>query len=192
MDRRWVMKYINVKVPKTLADLIDRIVTKHVQGYRSRGEFVTDAIRKQLKEHEEELSSSEERWRLLLESVSDGVFVITSEWRYILVNEEAARIVRLPREALLGNKMTDLFPGVEKTVFYKTYKKVMKSKEAATAFDRFVFPDGKTGWYQVHAYPVREGVLVIVADKTEEKLKEEALIRKHDEAYKPVIMGDIP
>ena len=47
---------MNVKVPTQLADLIDRIVTRRIRGYRSRGEFVADAIRQKLGEFQKELS----------------------------------------------------------------------------------------------------------------------------------------
>lgn len=43
-------KYVNVKVPKELADLIDKIVEEHTLGFRSRGEFVNEAIRERLLE----------------------------------------------------------------------------------------------------------------------------------------------
>lgn len=40
--------YINLAIPKTLADDVDNIVDKKVKGYSSRAEFVKDAIRQLL------------------------------------------------------------------------------------------------------------------------------------------------
>ena len=127
------------------------------------------------KRAEEALRESEEQYRTLLESITDGVQVMDRELRYVLVNDELARIARMPKETLLGRKMTDLFPGVEETVFLKTYKKVMETGEPAVASDEFVFEDRQRGGYEVHAYPGPEGLLVIVTDITERKRAEEEL-----------------
>ena len=37
--------YVNVKLPKELAKEIDEILKERTFGYRSRGEFVTEATR---------------------------------------------------------------------------------------------------------------------------------------------------
>lgn len=41
-------RYINVKLPVELADEIDGIVEKKILGYRSRAEFVSEAVRDKL------------------------------------------------------------------------------------------------------------------------------------------------
>jgi len=38
-------RYISVKIPKELMDEIDRIVSAGLLGYRSRMEFIKDAVR---------------------------------------------------------------------------------------------------------------------------------------------------
>lgn len=47
--------YVNVKVPKELANIIDKITESKMKGYRSRGEFVSNAIRELLKNFDDEL-----------------------------------------------------------------------------------------------------------------------------------------
>jgi len=42
-------EYVFVKIPKSLLDEVDKAVGKH--GYRSRTEFVKDAIRSLLREY---------------------------------------------------------------------------------------------------------------------------------------------
>jgi metal-responsive CopG/Arc/MetJ family transcriptional regulator len=41
-------QYVNVKIPIELADEIDKILEKKLLGYRSRAEFVVEAIRDKL------------------------------------------------------------------------------------------------------------------------------------------------
>lgn len=41
-------RYVNVKIPVELADEIDKILERRLLGYRSRAEFVAEAIRDKL------------------------------------------------------------------------------------------------------------------------------------------------
>lgn len=129
------------------------------------------------KRMEEALRKSERRYRLLLESISDGVFVLDRELMFVLVNDAAASLLQLPREKLLGNKLTDLIQDAEETPFFETLERVIESHKPDTVTDEYVFEDGRRGWYEVRLYPVPEGVLGIVTDITEHKKAEDELIR---------------
>jgi metal-responsive CopG/Arc/MetJ family transcriptional regulator len=41
-------QYVNVKIPVELADEVDKILAKKLLGYRSRAEFVAEAVRGKL------------------------------------------------------------------------------------------------------------------------------------------------
>lgn len=41
-------QYVNVKIPIELADEVDKIIGKKLLGYRSRAEFVAEAVRDKL------------------------------------------------------------------------------------------------------------------------------------------------
>ena len=41
-------QYVNVKLPVELADEVDKVLEKKLLGYRSRAEFVAEAIRDKL------------------------------------------------------------------------------------------------------------------------------------------------
>ncbi len=43
-------RYTNVALPDDLVEQIDRIIKKRGLGYKSRGEFVKEAVRNQLRE----------------------------------------------------------------------------------------------------------------------------------------------
>ncbi len=135
-------------------------------------------------------AESKDQYRFLLEHFTDGVLVVDREWRYLAVNDEVARMVQMPKEKLIGNKMTDLFPGVEETVFGKTYKQVLKTGERGIASDEFTFSDGRKVWYDVQVYPLPEGLLIIVADMTERKKAEEAL-RESEERLRLMIKNSL-
>ncbi|KKL13193.1 hypothetical protein LCGC14_2528190, partial [marine sediment metagenome] len=126
------------------------------------------------------LNKSEISYKLIFESITDAVYALDREWRYTIVNKSAADLIQMHEEKLIGNKITDLFPGIESTVFFKTYRNVMESRKAETVINDFVHEDGRTGWYEVRVYPVPAGILCIATDITDRKQTAE-LLRKSEE-----------
>jgi PAS domain S-box-containing protein len=124
---------------------------------------------------ENALRESEERYRRLLQSMSEHIAVLDSEWRYLLANEALARSVKIPKEQLLGRKLTEVFPGIEKSAFFEAGERVMKSRKPATVASEYTFEEGRTGWFETHIYPVPEGIMYVANDITERKRAEEDL-----------------
>jgi PAS domain S-box-containing protein len=129
------------------------------------------------KRMEKALRKSERHYRLLLESISDGVYVLDKDLRFVLVNDEGASLLRMPKEKLLGNKLTDLIQDVKETPFFGTLERVMETRKPDTITEEYVFEDGRRGWYEARLYPAPEGVLGIVTDITERKKAEDELVR---------------
>ena len=128
-------------------------------------------------EAEEALRKSEQRYRLLLESIADGVFVLDREWCYTIVNDAAAEFVQMPKAKLVGGKLQELFPELEKTTFFETMRSVMESRQPGTISDQYRFQDGRESWYEVFIYPVPEGILCISTDISARKRAETELHR---------------
>lgn len=129
------------------------------------------------KRAEEQVRQSEERYRTLLESIANGIYLFDREWRYLLVNGVGADMLGMTKIDLIGKSMFDLFQNVEQTSFAKLFVKVMETREPGTITDRFTYADGRIGWYQDHVYPVPEGILCIVTDITERRKLEGELIQ---------------
>jgi PAS domain S-box-containing protein len=122
---------------------------------------------------ESTLRDSEERYERLLESMSEHIAVFDSEWRYVLANDALVRSVRIPKEQLLGKKLTEVFPGIEKSAFFEAGERVMKSRKPASVRSEHAFEDGRTGWFESHIYPVPEGIMYVASDITEREWAEE-------------------
>ncbi len=130
-----------------------------------------------------ELERSEKQYRELLESISDSVYVLDTEWRHLIVNEAAARFTGIPKEQLLGTALPELFPGIETTSFFRKFEEVLETGSPGVVVDHFLFADGRKGWFEVSVYPVPKGILCLSRDvtdriKNEEKIHE--LIKEKD------------
>ncbi|MGD8506273.1 MAG: response regulator [Candidatus Bathyarchaeota archaeon] len=129
------------------------------------------------KRTEKALQESEKWHRMLLSSITDSVWVLDKDWCYSLVNNAGSRLVNMSPDQLMGRKLTELFPGIEKTEFFAAYEDSMKKQIAGNVTAPFTLPNGKVGFYEVRIYPVTDGILCIGKDITErkqaEKMKEE-------------------
>ena len=144
------------------------------------------------KQAEQKLKESEEKYRkisyqyeMLLESITDGVYVLDKNWEYVMINKNGADLVQMPVDQLIGNKLTVLFPGIEQTQFFKSYNEVMNKRKTERVMSEFTYPDGRRGYYEVSIYPVNEGILCIARDTSEEKIAEQKL-KESEEKYRKI------
>ncbi len=146
--------------------------------------FVVSRDITERKQLERELARSEAFYNNVLQFIP--VFVLDHDFRYAEVNDNAAELVHMKAEDLVGKKITDLFPGFEETVYFKTYKRVMESKRTEILEADFVLPNGTTGCYQCTILPCPEGIQCVAVDITGLK-KTEAALRYEYEKFKNVI-----
>ncbi len=128
------------------------------------------------------LKDSEERLRSTLDNMLEGCQIISKDWRYLYVNDTAAKHGRTTKEKLIGNSMPDVFPGIENTELYHVIKNCMNEGTAALMENEFVFPDGSKGWFNLSIQPVDEGVFILSQDITERKLAEMEIINAKEKA----------
>jgi PAS domain S-box-containing protein len=129
------------------------------------------------KQVEKALRESGERYQSLLESMSDSVWVMDRDSRYVLVNAAAERSAGIPRQELIGKKAVDVFSNFGSSEFWMTISHVLQSGTPGKVTDKYVFDDGREGWYEMRVYPVPDGVLCMSIDITDRKRAEEALQR---------------
>jgi len=136
---------------------------------------------------------SAEHIGLVLDAISDLVFSFDSEWRFTLVNKAFERSVQMSRDQLLGRRFQDAFPDIEETGFFRTYHRVMESREPATYVDEYEFADGRVGAYQVRVAPIPGGILITSVDITQQRKTEDRLgwlAKVFLEAADPIIIED--
>lgn len=125
----------------------------------------------------DELESSKERYRALLESIPESVYVLDRSWRHVVVNEAACAYTRMPRGKLLGGRLQELFPGIEDTPVFAAFNRAMIDRTPERIEEQYEFADGRTVWYEITVYPVPEGILCVSRDITSWKSSEREVAR---------------
>jgi PAS domain S-box-containing protein len=136
------------------------------------------------------LMESEERYRLLLESIQDMVTIINYDYIITGINEAVVKMTLKPRLQLLGRRYSEVFPGVEGTPLLAACRRVMKMRIPDVVTIEFTDSRGHTVYYENHIAPVPEGIMVIGSDITERKTGEE-LLRQSEEKYRNLVEQSI-
>ena len=118
-----------------------------------------------------------ERVQVALESIQEGLQVISPEWRYLYLNPAAARQARKPVDKLLGRTMIECFPGIEATPVFARLEHCMRKQQADEMENEFVYDDGTRAWFELRMRPTSEGLVVVSLDITECKRLEANLVR---------------
>ncbi len=124
------------------------------------------------KRAEETLRQVQTRTASLLDSMGDLYILFGPDWRYLYVNEAAARAIGRPREQILRSTLWDLYPDIVGTQLDREYRRAMNER-VSVAFD-FYYPRTAT-WWENRFYPAPEGLTVFATDITERKRAEEEL-----------------
>ncbi len=113
--------------------------------------------------------------RSVMDHMLEGCQIIDSGWRYLYLNDAAARQGRKSREELLGHAMMEVYPGIENTELFSVMGHCMEQHVPAQMGNEFTYPDGVKGWFDLRIEPIPEGLFILSIDETERKRAEEAI-----------------
>ncbi len=121
------------------------------------------------------LRESERRYRSTLDGIIEGCQLMDFNWRYLYLNDAAARHNRRPNSELLGRTMPEAWPGIERSPAFAVLRRTMEERIALHEEIDFEYPDGEHGWFDMRVQPVPEGIFVLSIDISERKRAEAAL-----------------
>jgi len=105
----------------------------------------------------------------ILDDLDEGCHLLSSDWRYLYINEAGARHGRRPRSDVLGQRIMDVYPNIERTEIFQLLQRC-KDEQAAQQGDlEYVYPDGSRNWFEVRCQPVRDGIFALTIDISERK-----------------------
>ena len=135
------------------------------------------------KRSEQALRESEERYRFLFDNMLEGCQIIGFDWRYLYINDSAAKYGRQAKEELLGHTVMERYPGIEATGMFAVLRDCMEERTTNHTEFKFTYPDGGEAWFEFSIQPVPEGIFILTLDITERKQAEVAL-RESEERYR--------
>ena len=110
-----------------------------------------------------------------LDFLLEGCQVIGFDWRYIYLNNAAARHGHSTRKELLGHTMMEVYPGIETTKMFARLQTCMDKRTSYQMDNEFTYPDGTKGWFDLRIEPVPQGIFILSLDITERKRSEERI-----------------
>jgi PAS domain S-box-containing protein len=124
----------------------------------------------------EALRIERDRSQLILDSIAEGFVLIGADWTVLQANAEGLRLANRTPEQVIGRHHWEVWPEALDSPAGRMYQQAMESRVGGRTEFQHTGPGGTGNWFEVRAYPVRDGGIVsFFLDITERKLAEEKL-----------------
>ena len=138
-----------------------------------------------LRQAEDALRESEERFRVAQELSPDGFSILRPirnaegrilDFRWVYANPAVERIVGMPLSDLMGHSMIEKIPGHHNSAFQKAYQEAAETGKTCT-LEALYEGDGimSQHWFRVAVVPMGDNIAVLSQDITERKHAVEGL-----------------
>lgn len=127
----------------------------------------------------------------LLEQLGDAVTVIDADWTYRFASRQAVAIIGRPLDKIIGMPVWEIFPEVVGTPQYDACVRAMTQRTREVLVWYF---DTVSRWYEQHAIPVADGLLILVNDVTEQHAqahRSEQLVAVGEELARAATVEDV-
>ncbi len=129
----------------------------------------------------ERLKQSEEKYRGIMDRISDAFVGLDNKWNYTYVNRKAGEILKRRPEELIGKNIWTESPILEGLPLKKAFMEASKEQHYIY-LEEYFSPLGIC--LENHIYPTPDGISVFFRDVTEKKKAEEILIEERDKFAK--------
>lgn len=133
---------------------------------------------------EEEMWKMEEKYRTLVERITDAFISLDNNWNITYLNKQAGKLIGKNMNDLLGKNMFEVFPLLKMTHNFSAYNEAM-TKQHYVSNVTYYAPTGV--WMENHIYPSANGLSLVVRDITT-KIKADRALKRSEET-RARIMG---
>ena len=120
--------------------------------------------------------SPEHESQAVFDTMAEGFVLIDQHWTVLYVNAEGLRLGDRTEQQVVGRSHWETWPELVGSEAYHLYRRVMESREAGTAEFKYFYPDGRSAWIELSAFPSMDtGLAVFFRDVTSRKEAEERL-----------------
>lgn len=117
----------------------------------------------------------------ILESISDAFFSVDKNWVVTYWNKEAEKVLGRPKAEILNKNLWEVYADAVGTDSYIFYNKAIH-ENTVQHFETFYETLGK--WYEVSAYPSKNGLSIYFKDVSERKYAQKQQHELHDKLAK--------
>ncbi len=117
-----------------------------------------------------EAEAAKQRIQQILESITDPFFVADPDLRLMYANEAAADLAPTVLGGPLGKQIKELFPEAESARFHEESQRARAARTQITFRDHLL---AAGRWFEVHAYPMSDGISFYLRDVTPRRAAEE-------------------
>ena len=140
---------------------------------------------------EENLKHSEERYRKMVETAQEGIWLIDENNRTTFVNNKMCEIFEYSQEEMLGKEIFYFIDDADKEEASRSLERRKNGIVENTDF-RFLIKSGKHIWTNISANPIFDengnykGALAMVSDITEKKILQQQLLEEQMNKQKEI------
>ena len=157
-------------------------------------EAVSGELRDQIEAREvvqAALADAERDMIAVLESISDGVFMVDREWRFTYVNPQAARMLGAQASTLLDMPCWNVLPDVLDDGGWAGHLRPLwqRALRDGTPLNIEAAHGPSQRWYELRAYPHTHGLTVYLHDVSARKRQERELLKRDAESRHALQLG---
>jgi PAS domain S-box-containing protein len=136
---------------------------------------------------QQEAEAARQRTFNILESITDGFFAVDRAWNFVYLNRQSEPLLQRQPKDLLGKNLWEEFPEANHTIFEREYRRAI-AEQISVAFEAFYEP--LDTWFEVHAYPSKEGLSVYFQDITDRK-RSQAVLQQSEARFRRLFDSNV-
>lgn len=133
-----------------------------------------DQLEGMVEERTSALYAANKRVNSVIESITDGFFVLNKNWEYTYINQHLFLPKGKQADEVLGKNIWDVFPETIDTLTYNEFHLAMNDR-VTVRFE--VQSDAEDFWFEMTAYPFDDGICCVLKNIKEKKQYEKELKR---------------
>jgi PAS domain S-box-containing protein len=122
----------------------------------------------------QKLLEADERLVGILKNINDGFLTVDREWRLTFLNRKACDLVRQPTEELLGTTLWQALPAMVGTAADAELRRALRENVPVRCVLQY---EPFRAWFDLGAYPSRDGLALLMRDSTENQRLESQLLQ---------------
>ncbi|WP_332675508.1 putative bifunctional diguanylate cyclase/phosphodiesterase [Aromatoleum sp.] len=154
------------------------------QEYIVLAEDVVDRTRSAVERARAEaaLNAERDRSREILGNMDEAFILLDPDFCIIQANAGALQLEQRRTPEIVGRRFADAWPRLDASELGKVWRRAMAERVAVRLEHYHTYPDGRGFWFDMHAYPHRDGLAIFFRDITESKLAEQRVLAaaQHD------------